>query len=325
MQSINFVAMKHPRTTIITDSGEKVEAVAPVILSASRATDIPAFYSDWFFKRLERGYLRWVNPFNNRSQYVAFDNTRFIVFWSKNPYPLLRHLCLLRAREIGCYLQYTLNDYEAEALERAVPPLDERVDTFKRLVDTLGPGSVVWRFDPLILTDKVDISSLIDKIGSLAGRLKGYAQRLVFSFADIGCYRRVGANLSAAGIKYLEWSPEDMFECAKRLRNLNLGLELATCAERIDLSEYGVVHNQCIDPELISRLAPEDTILQKHLLTTRSDSGQRPLCGCIASKDVGRYGTCPHGCLYCYANSSPQSAMVSFHEHLLHPNQDSII
>ena len=303
-------------------------AQAPMIISASRATDIPAFYADWFLRRLENGYVRWRNPFSGQDSYVSFGNTRFIVFWSKNPAPLLSHLSWLKERGIGCYIQYTLNDYEAEGLEPNVPPLEQRIDTFGRLVDALGIGAVVWRFDPLILTDRINIDTLLDKIARIADALVGRTEKLVFSFADIESYKKVSRNLRQSGIDYREWDKASMREFASRLSMLNRdnwNFRLATCAERTDLSEYGIEHNRCIDPELISRLAPNDAVLQNFLYNARGDSGQRKACGCILSKDIGAYNTCPHGCLYCYANTSPASAFSNYKRAIANPHIDSII
>lgn len=133
----------------------------PEIVSASRSTDIPAFYADWFFHRLKIGYSAWINPFNGVKSFVSYKNTRFIVFWSKNPHPLLKHLDYLKERNIGCYIQYSLNDYEDEKLELKVPPIQFRIDTFKQLVDKLGVGRVIWCFDPLVLTDDISIDKLL--------------------------------------------------------------------------------------------------------------------------------------------------------------------
>lgn len=297
--------MKHQTISIRNDNGTEVIAQAPLIISASRATDIPAFYTDWFFRRLEKGYVRWRNPFSGQDSYVSFGNTRFIVFWSKNPAPLLPQLSTLKERGIGCYIQYTLNDYETEGLEPNVPPLQQRIETFRRLVDVLGFGAVIWRFDPLILTYRITIDTLLEKIAHIADVLAGYAEKLVFSFADIESYKKVSRNLRHSGINYREWDEEYMREFASRLSAMNgnnCDFRLATCAEFIDLSEYGIEHNRCIDPELISRLAPDDSVLQNFLYNARGDSGQRKACGCILSKDIGAYNTCAHGCLYCYAN-----------------------
>lgn len=182
--------MKHQTISICNDNGAVVLAQVPLIISASRATDIPAFYTDWFFRRLEKGYVRWRNPFSGQDSYVSFCNTRFIVFWSKNPVSLLPYLPTLKERGIGCYIQYTLNDYETEGLEPNVPPLQQRIETFRRLVDALGTEAVVWRFDPLILTDKIDIDTLLEKIARIADALVSYTDKLVFSFADIESYKK---------------------------------------------------------------------------------------------------------------------------------------
>lgn len=180
-------------TDIIVD-GQPVKAQAPIIVSASRSTDIPAFYADWFFDRLKKGYSAWTNPFNGVKSYVSYDKTRFIVFWSKNPRPLLPYLDYLKERNIRCYIQYTLNDYEKEGLEK-VPSLLNRIETFKMLSDKLGADAVVWRFDPMILTDDITIDDLISKVEKIGDQLKGYTKKLVFSYADIKLYKKVKLNL----------------------------------------------------------------------------------------------------------------------------------
>lgn len=329
------------------ENGEIVEMQVPVIISASRSTDIPAFYSDWFFHRLKVGYSAWTNPFNGIKGYVSYKNTRFIVFWSKDPSPLLIHLDELKEREMGCYIQYTLNDYENEGLEKGVKPLAERIDTFKRLVDKLGLGSVVWRFDPLMLTDTIDIDTLLKKIENIGSRLKGYTEKLVFSYADINLYRKVKLNLEKNGITYRDWNENEMCELAKGLSMLNHSWDytLATCGERIDLSPFGIEHNHCIDDGLIIRLAYHDKVLmdflkvkihpmpspslfgESQLLSSDAillpnntyathgdnrDKGQRKFCGCMKSKDIGEYNTCIHLCEYCYANTSKQVAINNY-------------
>ena len=307
--------MAHKKIVIRNEQGIDVEAIAPVIVSASRATDIPAFYADWFFNRLDKGYASWRNPFNGKDSYVSFANTRFVVFWSKNPKPLIPYLPILQEKGIGFYIQFTLNDYDAEQLEPGVPRLAERIDTFKRIVDEYGVGSVVWRFDPLILTEKISPELLLHRISAIAEQLNGYTEKLVFSFADIACYRSVARNLRAAGINYKEWDTETMLSFARRLADMRLLFRLATCAEAVDLEEFGIEHNRCIDPGLIARRSPDDVELKSFLQRAKPDSGQRKLCGCILSKDIGAYNTCPHLCRYCYANYSPQTVMNNFRTH----------
>lgn len=342
------------------ENGELVDMQVPILVSASRSTDIPAFYADWFFHRLDvAGYSAWTNPFNGVRSYVSYQNTRFIVFWSKNPKPLSEYLPILERRGIGCYIQYSLNDYEQEGLEKSVPPISQRIETFKQLVDQLGIGRIIWRFDPLVLTDKISIDALLAKIENIGSQLHGYTEKLVFSFADILSYRKVQSNLTKANISYLDWNDELMCEFAKKLANLNKkwGYELATCGEKIDLSQFGVKKNHCIDDNLIIRLAHEDKVLMDYLKVKikpipqpdlfgiteqlpedaillpgnlyavhgdNKDKGQRHFCGCIKSKDIGEYNTCIHGCEYCYANASKQVALNNYNTHRENPYGETI-
>lgn len=338
---------KQEDRTIILENGEIAKATFPVVVSASRSTDIPAFYADWFFERLKKGYSAWTNPFNGKKSYVAYEDTRFIVFWSKNPRPLLNHIDYLKEKGIGCYIQYTLNDYENERLERGVPKLKERIDTFKQLVDKLGKGAVVWRFDPLILTDKIDMDKLLRKIEYIGDQLRGYTEKLVFSFADIMSYRKVKANLERSHINYIDWTEEQMIEFAKKLVLLNKAkgwdYVLATCGESVDLD--GVEHNHCVDDRLIVRFGYESKELLDFLGVdiidrnnaafpffediaiqlegnlyaiinkNNKDKGQRMTCGCMKSKDIGEYNTCPHLCEYCYANTTKELALQNWERH----------
>ena len=158
---------------ITTDSGERVEAVAPVVISASRATDIPAFYAEWFFRRLERGYCVWVNPFSKRKVYVSFLRCKVIVFWTKNPAPIMPYLHILDRKRIHYYFQFTINDYEKEGLEPRVPSLGCRVDTARRLAAMIGAGRVVWRFDPMLLTPSLTPHYFLARVWRLGNMMMG--------------------------------------------------------------------------------------------------------------------------------------------------------
>lgn len=341
--------MAWKKINITIEDGSNVDAQSPYIISASRSTDIPAFYSDWFFHRLKVGYSVWTNPFNGVKSYVDYSNARFIVFWSKNPKPLLNHLDYLNERNIGCYIQFTLNDYVDEELEKGVPSVEERIETFKALVEKLGKGRVVWRFDPLILTDKISVDDLLRKIEKIAVQLIGYTEKLVFSFADIASYRKVKSNLDKNNIAYEEWTENKMEEFAEKLAKLNTSwnFQLATCGEKIDIGKYGIEHNHCVDDNLMIRFAHKDKELMKflgveiHNIETtlfgadsvppdaimlnahqyaikkknNEDKGQRTACGCMVSKDIGEYNTCPHLCEYCYANTSKEIAVKNYNQH----------
>ncbi len=290
---------------------------------------------------------------------MSYANTRFIVFWSKNPQPLLKHLDYLDKRHIGCYIQYTLNDYEIERLEKGVPPLAKRIDTFKQLVDILGVGRVVWRFDPLILTTDITVDKLLEKIEYIGEQLKGYTEKMVFSYADIAIYKKVKANLINNNIPYREWREGEMHKLAQGLAELNKkwGYVLATCGEKIDLKQYGIEHNHCVDDRLIVRSSYQDEKLMEFIkvkfhpmpvpslpglesplpdgaillpnntyatIGNNKDYGQREFCGCMKAKDIGEYNTCPHLCEYCYANTSKESAVANYKCHLANPFSDTI-
>ena len=320
------MSIKWPTIEIDTHQGT-TSAIAPWIISASRATDIPAYYSEWFFNKLEKGYVKWINPFNRlKPQYVSFKNTRAIVFWTKNPKPMIPFLKHLKERGIACYFQFTLNDYEAEGFEPGVPELKQRIETFMALSEILGRECVIWRFDPLLLTDQTEPDRLISKINRLGKILHPFTEKLVFSFADITNYKKVTSNLNKKGIRYGDFDTATMTDMARKISEINKpwGLKLATCGERIDLDRFGIEHNRCIDDELILRItdAPGRSVMFEEFLgyerqgdlfadekkfktKNLKDKGQRRECGCIYSKDIGSYNTCAHGCVYCYANSSP--------------------
>ena len=332
--------MKNPhgdRITIETPEGPR-EAIRPVIVSASRSTDLPAVYADWFARRFRAGQARWVNPFNQQRQWVSFARTRAIVFWSKNPRPLLAHLEAFS--RVGWYLTYSLNDYVAEGLEPGVPSLEERIDTFHAFTDLVGPDRVIWRADPLLLLDGLGVDGLLARVRAIAARLRGKTRRLVFSFADIDRYRKVAANLARAGVRCREWDERSMLAAAKGLAEIGreCSFEVVTCAEAVDLSALGIRHGRCIDDDLLHRLFPGDLELQRFLgfapaqptldgaLPERpsiKDRGQRKACGCVISKDIGRYDTCLHGCIYCYANATPDLARRQAARH--DPAGDSIL
>jgi DNA repair photolyase len=212
-----------------------------------------------------------------------------------------------------------LNDYEAEGFEPRVPKLAERLDLFRRLAERLGPERVIWRMDPLLLTDRLGVAELLGKAQRLAAQLACHTYKLVFSFADIEAYPAVKRNLARAGIAAREFARGEMEEFARGLAKINQthGLELATCAEEVDLSAFGIAHNRCVDEALLARLWPDDETLMEflHSPKARKDKGQRQACRCIASKDIGRYRTCPHLCVYCYANRSRTEVERNFQAH----------
>ena len=317
---------------VAVNNGEMIEAQAPVIISASRSTDVPAFYAEWFIERLRSGYVVWKNPFNQQQMYVSFKNCKVIVFWTKNPKPLMPFLQELDERGIHYYFQFTLNDYEKEGFEPNLPPFGERIETFRELSARIGREKVIWRFDPMIVTPWLSPCELLKRVRETGNLLRNYTDKLVFSFVDIDIYRKVQRNLirvtshfSEKTIHRAELTIEQKIEIAEGLKDIRAcwkreewGISLATCTEMVDLEQYGIQHNRCIDGELMKRLFQEDTALVHYLnygtllndssllplsVEKMKDKGQRKACGCMVSKDIGMYGTCRHFCVYCYATS----------------------
>lgn len=337
--------MSWSKVTIKKNDGSIIEAQAPVIISASRSTDIPAFYADWLISRIKEGYIQWKNPFNGVPSYISFQNTRLIVFWSKNPKSMLQHLNYLEEKKLNYYFQFTLNDYDKEKLEPCVPNVKSRIETFQQLSERIGKEKVIWRFDPLILTNKIGVDELLRKVENVGNQLKNYTEKLVFSFADIKIYKKVQNNLRSNSIIYQEFDERTMNEFAVGLQSLNSywNFELATCAEQMPLEKYGIIHNKCLDDDLIIWLFPDDNELMDFLGVKISppdifnpdpivlknknnkDKGQRKFCGCIISKDIGEYNTCPHLCEYCYANANKEIALTNWEIHKQNPWKETII
>ncbi len=299
---------------------EKVEAIAPLILSASRATDIPSFYARQFMESLERGYLYWTNPFNNNKSLISLKNVQLIVFWSKNPKPLMPFLNEINKLGIGYYFNFTLNDYENEGLEPNLPSLKKRIETFIELSERIGKEKVIWRFDPILIMKNQNIKTILDKIEGIASSIENYSTKLVFSFVDTS-YRKVQNKLNTRNIRLVDFdaNAKQLFVEKLTERMAPYQLDIATCAEEIDFNSYGVKPNKCIDHELIKDVFKSNLKLIEFIngLESRNrikDKGQRKYCQCMVSKDIGRYNTCGFSCVYCYAmlKTSPNTLQNIF-------------
>ncbi|HEX2959729.1 MAG TPA: DUF1848 domain-containing protein [Chitinispirillaceae bacterium] len=325
---------KHQKVLLKRDNGEMVEAIAPVIITASRSTDIPGLYGDWFVNRLKKGYVAWRNPFNGQTQYISFEKTRCIVFWTKNPAPFFKYLKTIEKMGIGVLFQVTVNDYEAEHLEVNIPPLQNRMDSIIELSQRIGKEKVLWRFDPLILSEKISISELLKKVAGVGDVVYTHVGRLTISF--LSPYKKVLRNLKPFGVYQITEQDKETIASGISDQNRKWNLPLFSCAEPGDLSRFGIYHGSCVDASLIATCYGSDSSLRDFFkisiaidlfgneikkMKVVKDSGQREDCGCCLSKDVGMYDTCSHGCVYCYANASPVKAM---HSKLLNPDDELI-
>ena len=286
-----------------------------MILSVSRRTDIPAFYSEWFMNRMREGYVLVRNPMNYHQVSkvsLAPDVIDVIVFWTKNASPLIKHIDEI-ASHYQFYFQYSLNAYD-RSIEQNLPPLQQRIDTFRELSEKIGSGRIIWRYDPVLINDKIDVAWHKEQYHALTEQLNGFTERCVFSFVDL--YEKVKNNVSGLGIRGC--TLEEMQELASDFSNISRenGMVLQTCAEEVDLDSYGIAHGHCIDDELIETLTGRK-------LNAKKDKNQRGVCGCLESIDIGQYNTCRHGCKYCYANFNPQSVTTFSARH--DPNSPYLI
>ncbi|MBP7401514.1 MAG: DUF1848 domain-containing protein [Clostridia bacterium] len=280
-----------------------------MIISASRRTDIPALYTEWFLRRLAAGSVRVPNPMNARQVRTISlrpGDVDGFVFWTKNPAPMTGRLAALG--DIPLYFQCTLTPYGPE-LEPGLPDTAHRVAALRRLSEQIGPDRVTWRYDPVLLGAGWTQERHEEAFGAIAHALRGAVKGGVFSFLDR--YRKIEGVLRTRGIE--PWTDESMRGMAAGLARIAHaeGLTLETCAEPLDLSGLGIGHARCVDA---SRLG---------LTGAPKDPNQRGACGCAASVDIGMYDSCVLGCAYCYANAGTAAAMRNHAAH--DPDGDCLI
>lgn len=278
-----------------------------MILSVSRRTDIPSYYSDWFFNRLKEGYVCVRNPMNiHRVSRVPLNKDIIdgIVFWTKNPKPMLQHLDKLD--DYPFYFQFTLNPYSTDIETNLASKKDHIIPTFIELSKSVGREKIVWRYDPIIINEKYSLEYHYKYFSSLCDKLSPYTEKCTISFIDI--YRNIAKKLMVLGVK--EISQELQIEIAIRFSEIakGYGLLIDTCCEKIDLSQYGIKHAACIDASRLERIG-------NYKLKLSKDKNQRQECGCFESIDIGAYNTCKNGCVYCYANFSDTTVNKNFNAH----------
>ncbi len=287
-----------------------------MIISASRRTDIPAFYSKWFMNRIRARYCLVPNPFNaNQVSRVSLDpaDVEAIVFWSKNPAPLIPYLDELDQRGFHYYFQFTLNNY-SNAIEPNMPSLESRLETFKKLSERVGVLRIVWRYDPIIISNMTGYNFHREQFSWIAGELRGSTQRVMVSIADF--YKKTENRLSKLekeeGFVFEREAQHHagMADLLKDLHQISLenSIEIFTCAEESNFSSVGVPPGKCIDEGILMRIQP-------NTLKYKKDPSQRNYCLCLVSKDIGSNNTCLHGCQYCYSTTSLEAAERRNREH----------
>ena len=291
------------------------------IISASRRTDIPAFYTRWLLQRLREGFVDVVNPFNPRQvQRVSLQPQHVIaiVFWTRNPRPLLPHLDWLREQGYRFYFQWTLNRYPAP-LEISGPNWQRAVDAFHEFARRLSPDHLQWRYDPILFSNITPPEWHLDNFAELAEQLRGATRRCYVSFTDF--YRKTRRNLEKldSGLRYDEPDVQQQREFVRNIQKIAAAnnIELYACCEDHLLDLPGIRKARCVDIEIIGQLYPE----VRRKVPVQST---RPQCGCVQSKDIGAYDSCLFRCTYCYANASFETrSLPRFKKH--DPNSPMLI
>ncbi|OGO42122.1 MAG: hypothetical protein A2W36_05155 [Chloroflexi bacterium RBG_16_58_14] len=295
-----------------------------MITSASRRTDIPAFYTEWLMNRIRAGYCTVPNPFNrNQVGFVSLKpgDVDVIVFWTRNPAPLLHHLKEMDTLGLHYYFQYTILD-NPRYLDSKVPSLSSALETFKKLSDQIGPTKVIWRYDPIVFTKDTGVRFHVKSYRKIATELRGYTNRSVISVVDI--YKKANKRLrqlNEAGSPIIPYRGKSDIHFDFLMNNLvesasQNGMEIVSCAEDLDLTPYGIRPGKCVDDEYIQKVFGLN-------VTHKKDPSQRAACGCVVSRDIGAYDTCLFGCQYCYATTSFERAHVNHAEH--DPQSPSLI
>lgn len=264
-----------------------------MIISASRRTDIPAFYSQWFFNRIKEGYVLVPSPYNPKMiSRVRLDPSVVdcIVFWSKNPAPMIDKLDKLQ--DYKYYFQFTLNPY-GEKLENNLPSIEKRIETFKRLSDKIGKEKVIWRYDPIMTNEEFNVSFHKETFAYIADGLKDHTAKCMLGFIDH--YQHIRNAVGQFNIGPLKMEDiEEMAVSFKKTMEAYPSIEMDTCTVKVDLRHLGIPTGLCIDKGLIERIIGYPILAKK-------DKNQRHVCNCIESIDIGTYESCLNGCIYCYA------------------------
>lgn len=290
-----------------------------MIISASRRTDIPAYFSEWFINRIKEKYCLVANPFNkNQISFVdlTLEKVDVIVFWTRNAQPLIQYLDFLDEKGYQYYFQFTINNYP-RLYEKYTLPINKIINTFIYLSKRVGMGKVIWRYDPIVFTDDLNQKFHLKNFEYLAAQIGRYTKRVVISIVDnyFKTYRRmtkIGTNYDTEQINK-PFLNDFLFTLVKIANQFDMKVE--SCAESKDFSELGIEHGKCIDDELIR---DEFGINIKF----KKDKTQRIACGCTESKDIGANDTCLMGCEYCYATTSHQLAVRNMIKH--NPNYPSL-
>jgi len=281
------------------------------IISLSRRTDVPAFYGDWFMGRLKQGLAGVVSPFGGKKYVVSLKQEDVVcfVFWSKNFAPFLENLKTIDDLGYKFYFNYTVTALPS-VFEGNVDK-ESAIAALKLLSRTYSQRRINWRFDPIIISTICDCDFYIRAFEKLAGQFEGFVERCYFSF--VTQYNKVRRNLAelaaATGVEIIDCSEDFKIDLANELAGIaqRHGIQMFSCCGDYLVNDQ-IKKAHCIDGGIIESLFFPDGFECEEKPT-------RPQCGCTESIDIGTYDTCPHGCVYCYANANKQTARQAYKNH----------
>lgn len=287
-----------------------------MILSASRRTDIPCYYSEWLLNRLREGYVITKNPMNPtqiRRITLSPDTIDCIVFWTKDPLNMMDKLAAIDELGYCYYFQFTLNPYGTD-IECNLRNKANIIATFQQLSKYIGNDKVIWRYDPIIINETYTIDYHLHSFAALCMQLQGYTNKCIISFVDN--YIKLNKAVKVQIIR--DTTEEQLHYIAKSFAEIayRFGIDIRACCEKLDYTNDGIKPAACIDKNLIESICG-------HSLNINKDKNQRSGCGCAVSVDIGVYNTCKNGCIYCYANHSNASINKNYMKH--NPNADILI
>ena len=281
-----------------------------MIISASYRTDIPAFYAPWFLNRLAAGFAMVKNPYGSRDYRVSLlpGDVDGFVFWSRNMGPLMADLATVR--DIAPFVvQMTVTNYP-RALETSVIAADRAIEDMKAIADQFGPRAVVWRYDPVVLSDLTPPQWHLANFRALAARLEGMTDEVVLSFVHLYAKTRRNMNEAAqtAGFDWYDSGMDEKQDLLQRFSRIAAehGMRATICSQP-DLLREGLAGAACIDAARLADLGGRPFKSRQ--------KGNRPGCLCAESRDIGTYDSCPHGCAYCYATRNRAAAKTAYAGH----------
>ena len=275
-----------------------------MIIQTGLRTDIPAFYTPWFLKRLEEGFVLVRNPYaaGRITRYrLSPDVVDCIGFCTKNPAPMLPYMDRLRA--FGQYWFVTITPYGRD-IEPHVPPKEQVLADFCRLSRIVGPKCIAWRYDPILLTETYTPDRHLQDFAMMCAALEGTTETCVISFIDL--YEKVKRNFPEAHTV----PRAERLLLGRKMQQIaaNHGIRLKSCCEGDELAPFGVDCSGCMT------LSTYEKALGFRLNAPKATARSRE-CLCHLSCDIGAYNTCGHGCLYCYANHDAASVRRAMAQH----------